>query len=112
MPCEFCREPMDAAAVVCPHCRREPSAIVVGRRKRVRQLATVLIVFVGLVLAAMIATGSGPEKPIRDRIKDSCDQQFGAGTEDATRCFVALALKQIQDDGDRRMEAARKGAGL
>lgn len=64
-----------------------------------------------LVGAALIAGLAGCEepKPISERIKDSCEAQFGKETAQSQDCRIQLMLEELRKQQGQSMDAARKG---
>jgi hypothetical protein len=71
------------------------------------------ILVVGFFL--MVAWGAQIERnqpPLSERVKTSCDEQYGSDTDRSKACQVALLASALSKAEDDKMTAARKGAGL
>lgn len=71
------------------------------------------VAFVVIVLALLAAVGATiPDKPVSERVQESCDSQYGAGTDESKRCQITLLASAIEKAQSDKLQAAKRDAGL
>lgn len=109
MICEHCKEEMKDGATVCPHCRKTTGAAKGKRTKTVLAwLGGAVVLFVAFVVVVNIISPA-PANPA-DRIKASCDREFGAETPESTACSIRLMVEYMDKQQQDRISRARSGA--
>lgn len=106
--CEFCKEQMKDGATVCPHCQRATRAAK-GRKAGNALVVVALVVlglFAGLVWIINQPQPTGAEAS--ERIKESCEREFGVETTQANDCRISLMLEHLEGQKSGQMDRARE----
>jgi hypothetical protein len=103
---------MNDDAVICPHCRREPSAILAAKRQRRVGCGFVVVGVVAAALIGLVALGNADQRTPSQRAKAACDEQFPYDTEASQTCQIKLLAGSLLRQQDEQQEAAKRAAGL
>ena len=111
MICEFCKGDIPDGASVCMHCARESTASKAAKGKRLGGAVAVVGVALVSLLVLLVVTGSRlPDRSPSDRIRDSCAREFPDDQSAQTSCFLAVAVKKLDDEQAQKLKRATEGA--
>jgi hypothetical protein len=65
-----------------------------------------------LFFAAFLIFGDKDERPLADRIAASCQREYGYNEYEVNQCKIRLMSKYLQDNSEKRLDRAGRGAGL
>ena len=63
-----------------------------------------------LAIFALAGCEAVEEKPVSERIKESCEREFGTDNVQSNDCQIKLLMEELENQQAGKMERAREGS--